>query len=120
MRKRSSLRIEPRFVDAIPNVLEARVIYVSMRYRTAVHSCVCGCGNEVVTPLSPAGWSILFDGETISMRPSIGNWSFPCQSHYWIEENAVRWARKWSKKQIREVRREDAADLARLLDKDGA
>jgi len=34
----------------------------------------------VVTPLSPTGWSLIFDGETVSLYPSIGNWNFPCRS----------------------------------------
>jgi hypothetical protein len=35
---------------------------------------------------------LAFDGESISLYPSIGNWNFACQSHYWIRRNEVRWA----------------------------
>lgn len=48
-----------------------------------------------------------FDGETITLYPSIGNWSFPCQSHYWITNNKVRWAPKWTKEEIEEGRNEE-------------
>lgn len=81
------------FVEYVPERLDDGVIYVSVRFATVVHRCACGCGREVVTPLSPSDWRLTFDGETISLYPSIGNWSFPCRSHYWIAENNIRWAR---------------------------
>ena len=34
------------------------------------------------------------------MDPSIGNWSFPCGSHYWLKNNKVQWSHQWSKAQI--------------------
>jgi hypothetical protein len=36
----------------------------------------------------------------VSLDPSIGNWSFPCRSHYWIRNNKVRWAENWSQARI--------------------
>ena len=33
-------------------------------------------------------------------NPSIGNWSFPCRSHYWIRNNTVQWAEEWSQEWI--------------------
>jgi uncharacterized protein DUF6527 len=33
---------------------------------------------------------------SISLFPSIGNWSFPCRSHYWIDGGRVIWADEWS------------------------
>lgn len=97
--------VHHKFVDVIPDQLDDATIYVSIQYATSVHKCLCGCGNEVVTPLSPTDWRLTFDGETISLCPSIGNWSFPCQSHYWIEQDSVRWAPRWNKKQIEAGRR---------------
>lgn len=81
------------FVEYVPAVLAEGVLYVSLRFATVVHLCPCGCGNKVVTPLSPADWQLLFDGEAVSLTPSIGNWSLPCQSHYWIRLDRVRWVR---------------------------
>jgi len=104
-RRRSKLKHE--FVDFIPSDRKDGVVYVSMKYTTAVHNCCCGCGSKVVTPLSPTDWKLTFDGETISMSPSIGNWAFPCQSHYWIENDRVKWARKWTKQEIEAGRRKD-------------
>lgn len=84
-----------KFVDCIPEVLEDAVLYVSVMYGTAVHRCCCGCGREVVTPLTPTDWKLIFDGESVSLHPSIGNWNFPCRSHYWIRHNRVEWAEDW-------------------------
>ena len=100
----------PEFVEYIPGELDDGVLYVSIPYCTAVHRCACGCGNKVVTPISPAEWQILFDGEAVSLFPSVGNWGFPCQAHYWIRSNRVVWAKAWTATQIDNGRaREDRA-----------
>jgi Family of unknown function (DUF6527) len=99
--------LAPKFVQYIPDALDPGILYVSMEFATASHQCVCGCGSEVVTPLSPTFWTLIFDG-TVSLDPSIGNWSFPCRSHYWIEKNRVVWAPQWSKEQIKSARAYDA------------
>lgn len=80
------------FVEIIPDHLDDGVLYVSTTYATATHRCFCGCGREVVTPLSPTDWKLTFDGETVSLWPSIGNWAFPCRSHYWIKQDRVEWS----------------------------
>ena len=92
------------FVEHIPKKLEEDKIYISISFSIAIHKCACGCGNEVVTPLSSTDWSLIYDGETISLNPSIGNWGFACESHYWIENNKIKWAYKWSQKEIRKGR----------------
>lgn len=102
-------RLTHQFVETIPDTIQEGVLYVSMEYGTAVHRCCCGCGSEVVTPLSPTDWTLIFNGQSISLDPSIGNWSFPCQSHYWITNSRIEWATQWSKTRIREGR---LADLA--------
>ena len=71
----------------MPERLEPDVIYVSLRFSLVSHQCACGCDEEVVTPLSPRDWQLIFNGESVSLYPSIGNWSFPCRSHYWIDQN---------------------------------
>ncbi len=98
--------IEPEFVTSFPQQLEPGVIYVSARFSSAAHLCACGCGREVITPLSPRQWSIEFDGK-ISVWPSIGNWSFPCRSHYVIKSGRVRWARDFTQEEIEENRADD-------------
>lgn len=102
--------IEHQFVEFVPSELEEGIIYMSIAYTTAVHKCCCGCGNKVVTPITPTDWKLVFDGKTISLTPSIGNWSFPCRSHYWIKRNKIQWAEDWSDEQVDAGRkREEAA-----------
>jgi hypothetical protein len=98
MKNRNVLTHE--FVEFIPDDLQEGRLYVSMRFATVVHKCCCGCGTEVVTPLSPTDWKLIFNGKTISLDPSIGNWSLDCQSHYWIRGNRARWSRQWSQAEI--------------------
>ena len=69
--------VEPEFVEFIPAGLTEGKLYVSMLYATTVHLCACGCGNKVVLPLSPAEWQLYFDGESVSLTPSVGNWEYP-------------------------------------------
>jgi hypothetical protein len=96
-----------QFLEFIPDELEQGTVYISIRFATASHLCVCECGNKVVTPIRPTDWTLIFDGKTISLDPSIGNWSFPCQSHYYIRKNRVKWAPKWSRAQIERGRLHD-------------
>lgn len=88
------------FTSRIPDDLDDATLYVSVDYATAMHLCACGCKSQVVTPLRPDKWRITFDGESVSLWPSIGNWSFPCRSHYWIEDGSVRWAPAWSRAEV--------------------
>jgi hypothetical protein len=87
------------------------VLYVSTTYSTAAHLCCCGCGNEVITPLSRAQWVLTFDGQ-VSMWPSIDNWALPCRSHYVVDSGRVRWARRFSELEIRSNREDDCQLLA--------
>jgi hypothetical protein len=96
------------FVESVPDVVKERTLYVSIKFATVIHKCCCGCGREVVTPLSPTGWSFTFDGKTLSLHPSIGSWSLPCQSHYWIRNNKAIWAPRWTEAEIRAGRAQEA------------
>lgn len=96
-----------RFVDAIPDQIEEGTIYISLEYRTVMHKCLCGCGHEVVTPLGPTDWKLIYDGVSISLHPSVGNWSLSCRSHYWIDRNKVKWAGEWSDAEVAKGRAYD-------------
>ncbi len=93
--------LQHKFVESLPDVLEEKTLYVCMEFATAAHKCVCGCGREVVTPFSPTDWKLLYDGRTVTLHPSIGNWNFPCRSHYWIRRDRVEWAPAWSDEEIK-------------------
>ncbi len=111
--KTSHLR--PQFVGLIPAALEEGVLYISTEYRTAVHLCACGCGNKSVTPISPAQWKLQWDGAEVSLWPSVGNWGFPCKSHYVIRGGQIQWHREWSAAEIAAGARRDREDRARAL-----
>lgn len=105
---RPNVTLKHEFVEFIPDSLAPGTIYISIAYATVAHRCCCGCGHEVVTPLSPTDWKLVFDGESVSLDPSIGNWSFPCQSHYWIRRNTVQWAERWTREEVQAGRAHDA------------
>jgi len=109
------VKLTHKFVEYIPDDIRDGTIYVSIAFATVVHKCCCGCGKEVVTPLSPTDWKLIFDGQSISLDPSIGNWNFACQSHYWIKHNMVKWTPKWSKEKIYNGRKHDSLAKARYF-----
>lgn len=98
-------KFEHRFVRSAPRELEDGVLYVSVEFSTALHSCACGCGSRIVTPFSPSDWSMVFDGQFVSLNPSIGNWSLPCRSHYFIHKGNVQWAGSWSDEMVQHNRK---------------
>ena len=100
-------RFEHRFVTSAPRELEADILYVSMEFATALHHCACGCGSRIVTPFSPTDWNMGFDGLSVTLNPSVGNWSLPCRSHYFIHCGVVKWASDWSQQQVLQNRSND-------------
>lgn len=82
------VEINAEYVTYIPEAkdMEQGIMYVSLPYKTANHLCLCGCGNQTITPLNENGWRFAMshsDGK-ISLTPSVGNYGFPCKSHYII------------------------------------
>lgn len=100
-----------KFVEYIPSKIEENILYISIEYDVAKHKCACGCGSDIVTSLSPARWKLIYDGETVSLTPSIGNWNHECKSHYYITNDKVVWAGIITKNQIDEVARSDKEAL---------
>lgn len=101
-------RVTHQFVEFMPDQLEAGTLYISLPFGTITHLCMCGCGEEVQTPLSRThGWLLGYDGEFVTLFPSIGNWSLPCRSHYWIRRGQVTWASTWSPEEVRQARQEE-------------
>jgi hypothetical protein len=108
--------LRPEFVKLIPDRMDEGVLYISRRYRTASHLCCCGCGLEVVTPLNPAKWALSeHPNRGVSLMPSIGNWGFPCKSHYYIINNRVSWASALTPAQIAAVQRGDQHAVDTLI-----
>lgn len=99
------MKVDPKFVDIVPYTLVQGVVYVCLPCKVVCHLCPCGCGCEVVTPLTPLDWSLTYDGKHVSLYPSIGGWHLKCQSHYFIRRNEVIWAGRMSRALIEHGRR---------------
>ena len=56
---KAGIVLKHEFVEFIPDELEQGTIYISIRFATASHLCICGCGNKVVTPIRPADFDTL-------------------------------------------------------------
>lgn len=95
---RRAQRLIPVFVKEIPvhEELSQGQLYISMQYGVIVHYCPCRCGSLSELTLAPERWRLTYDGETVSLSPSVGNSRLKCRSHYWIENNRVIWCRPMS------------------------
>jgi hypothetical protein len=102
-------RFELRKVHYIPTELAPGILYVAEQFKAAAHLCACGCGSIVRTPLNR--WTLTESENGPSLDPSNGNWAEQCQSHYWIDCGAVRWASKWSPGEIETGRRKEQERL---------
>ncbi|BBE24569.1 hypothetical protein MN0502_34520 (plasmid) [Arthrobacter sp. MN05-02] len=93
--------LSPEFVESFPQPMTEGALYVSLMFNSCGHLCCCGCEREVITPLSPAQWSITYNGQDVSLTPSIGSWEIGCKSHYWIRNGSVQWSRQFTMAEIR-------------------
>lgn len=97
-------QLKPEFCENIPQDLVEGVLYISMKYRTAIHKCPCGwCGWKVVTGFKTKeadqdgwhgwddGWNFTQEGELVTLNPSVGCFQHPCKSHYYIRCNEIVW-----------------------------
>ncbi len=112
--------LDHRFVEHLPDRLDPGVLYLAMEFGTAAHKCACGCGTEVYTPLTPTDWSMTYDGETVSLNPSVGNWHQKCRSHYVIRKGKVIEAGPWSDEQVASERERDRTAKERHYGKPAA
>jgi len=102
-------------VEFIPDQVDDGVLYISKKYDIIVHKCCCGCGEEVVTPLTPVDWQIYHNGNSVTLSPSVGNWNFSCRSHYWIRRNQIIWATSLTQEQVHHVQERDRVDKERYI-----
>lgn len=90
MKTIKTVTIIHNYVKVMPEIedMDEGVLYVSKEYNTAIHACLCGCRNQVVTPLNANGWKLSTD-KGVTMTPSIGSFSLPCKSHYIITKGVA-------------------------------
>lgn len=111
--------IEHQFVDYIPANLEQGVLYVALDFGAVIHLCADGCGERISTPLHPAQWSLTYDGNAVSLSPSVGSGS-RCGSHYWIRNGEVRWCQPMSQEQFKRGRERDRAAAQHYYEPDAS
>ena len=92
MKTLSKVEIRPVFLeDFIPHdeELTENTLYISRQYKTAIHKCLCGCGNKSITPFYDplTGWLLTESDKGVSLTPSILNNNCPKRSHYVITNN---------------------------------
>jgi len=87
MKTLRKVQIVPIWCETIPETLKQDLIYISKKYSTSVHLCLCGCGNLSVTPLNKDGWTLIEMDDKISFTPSILNNNCPNRYHYIITNN---------------------------------
>lgn len=94
------IKLQPEFVQTMPETLQEGILYISYEYNTSIHLCACGCGEKTVTSFGrKEDWDlknnpVWIDGQDvnrITIRPSIGNQKFLCKSHYLITNNLIDW-----------------------------
>lgn len=108
---------EPKFVELMPKVLESGILYVSTTYLLMVHLCACGCKEKVVLPIHPKQWRFTYNGDDVTVRPSVGNIETACNSHYWIINGDVEWSTDISSTEAARKRTRDQQEVSRYSDK---
>ena len=89
MKTLRKVKIDPVFVEFIPEKLEQDKLYISKEYATASHLCLCGCESLIVTPIGENWWNLIERGDKVTLSPSIGNYYLPCDTHYIIVDNVA-------------------------------
>lgn len=107
--------LSTEYVENLPDDLTEGILYVSELFELAAHKCCCGCGEEVITPLKKAHWTLIKSRKGVSLIPSIGNWKFRCRSHYLIRDNRVIPAGSMTAKAIERVKKNDRRDADRRI-----
>ena len=108
-------RMLPEFVEEIPEKVDDGYLYLCLQYNAVIHKCACGCGEIISTPLDRnSGWIMQYDGEAVTLSPSIGNGSYACRSHYFIRGNSMVWLGKIGEIQTK-PRRENTFSIKRFL-----
>lgn len=113
---KNAMRLEHEFVDRFPEVLQDGALYISIESSAIGHKCCCGCGEEVIVSLTPASWRFTYDGENVSIWPSIGSHSLACRSHYVIDKSLVKWCRPWTDEEARLGREQETQRAAQYYE----
>lgn len=91
MKTLKKVEIIPVFVEFMPNNYEDNHVYITLKYKSSTHKCLCGCGNLSILNLNEKNehsWRLTVNSSNkITFYPSILN-TF-CLSHYIITNNVA-------------------------------
>jgi len=82
---KKKVKVKYKICKILPSLkdMENNVVYISKKYLSTSHKCICGCGIQIHMGLMPNEWKYQIDSNNkISMQPSVGNYQIPCKSHY--------------------------------------
>jgi hypothetical protein len=90
---------EVRFVSSMDEVPDkpGPTIFIVERgdsRRWVVLACPCNCGRRIDVNLMQSKypyWEVMLRKGKVSLRPSLRMPTHQCGSHFWIDENRVRW-----------------------------
>ena len=71
---------------------------ILLLFLLTVYPVAASSADDAQTSQNRPHWSFELKGGLF--YPSIGNWQFPCKSHYWISGGEIRWAEEWTPEQI--------------------
>lgn len=77
-------------VEYMPALKAPGILYVSERFKLAIHLCPCGCGLEAVTPIGKDDWTLTVTEGRATMSPSL-LMRTPCASHYYVKDGKIAW-----------------------------
>jgi len=93
MKTLKKVSVTPVYVEFMPDFdkMDEATIYISEKYGSSTHKCLCGCGEKTVLPLNKDyGWVLIKENNgTVSFTPSIGNYQMDCKSHYIITNSVA-------------------------------
>ena len=88
-----------RFINSmsdVPDHIEKTIYVVGSTPKWVVFDCPCNKDHRLKVPLMKSvspHWRLTRHVGTISLWPSVSVADGPCESHFWLRENCVEWAR---------------------------
>ncbi len=80
----------------VPDRVEKTIYVVGATPKWVIFDCPCNKNHRLKVPLMKSvspHWRLTRHGKTVSLSPSLSVADGPCDSHFWLRQNRVEWAR---------------------------